>query len=399
MSNPFRIVALVAAKDLRQRLRDRSAILVAIIAPLGLAFIFSRLLAGATEFHATYAFVNLDGGPMAATFREDVLGTLANDGMLTIRDATTEDAARADVEAGTADAAFVLPAGFSAAIAAGEQAKIQVLGARNAGLATEVARAIAERYGDGVRGVELAVETVARLRGQPLGPEVAQVAGAAAAQAQNPPVALLDDATNLRQLSLSTYFSTSMAILFLFFSAQIGLVSLFEERRIGTLGRMLAGPVAPWSVLAGKTLGGLIQAAVSMTVLIVATTVLVGADWGPPIGVALVTGAAIVAATGLTALVTSFAKSADSAGAANSAVAITMGVLGGSFTPTSQAPEALNVLALLTPNGWFMRGLGDMAGPSGSLADGLFAAGVLTLFGLVTGAVGFARVRSLVRAR
>ena len=399
MSNPFRIVALVAAKDLRQRLRDRSAILVAIIAPLGLAFIFSRLLAGATEFHATYAFVNLDGGPMAATFREDVLGTLANDGMLTIRDATTEDAARADVEAGTADAAFVLPAGFSAAIAAGEQAKIQVLGARNAGLATEVARAIAERYGDGVRGVELAVETVARLRGQPLGPEVAQVAGAAAAQAQNPPVALLDDATNLRQLSLSTYFSTSMAILFLFFSAQIGLVSLFEERRIGTLGRMLAGPVAPWSVLAGKTLGGVIQAAVSMTVLIVATTVLVGADWGPPIGVAVVTGAAIVAATGLTALVTSFAKSADSAGAANSAVAITMGVLGGSFTPTSQAPEALNVLALLTPNGWFMRGLGDMAGPSGSLADGLFAAGVLALFGLVTGAIGFARVRSLVRAR
>ena len=399
MSNPFRIVALVAAKDLRQRLRDRSAILVAIVAPLGLAFIFSRLLAGATEFHATYAFVDLDGGPMAATFREDVLGTLADDGMLTIHDATTENAARADVEAGTADAAFVLPEGFSAAIASGEKATIEVLGARNAGLATEVARAIAERYGDGVRGVELAVETVARLRGAPLGPEVAQVAGAAAAQAQNPPVALVDDATNLRQLSLSTYFSTSMAILFLFFSAQIGLVSLFEERRIGTLGRMLAGPVAPWSVLAGKTLGGVIQAAVSMTVLIVATTVLVGADWGPPIGVALVTGAAIVAATGLTALVTSFAKSADSAGAANSAVAITMGVLGGSFTPTSQAPEALNVLALLTPNGWFMRGLGDMAGPSGSLADGLFAAGVLTLFGLVTGAVGFARVRSLVRAR
>ena len=399
MSNPFRIVALVAARDLRQRLRDRSAILVAIVAPLGLALIFSRLLAGATEFHATYAFVDLDGGPMAATFREDVLGTLADDGMLTIRETATEDAARADVEAGTADAAFVLPAGFSAAIAVGEQAKIQVLGARNAGLATEVARAIAERYGDGVRGVELAVETVARLRGQPLGPEVAQVAGAAAAQAQNPPVALLDDATNLRQLSLSTYFSTSMAILFLFFSAQIGLVSLFEERRIGTLGRMLAGPVAPWSVLAGKTLGGVIQAAVSMTVLIVATTLLVGADWGPPIGVAVVTGAAIVAATGLTALVTSFARSADSAGAANSAVAITMGVLGGSFTPTSQAPEALNVLALLTPNGWFMRGLGDMAGPSGSLADGLFAAGVLALFGLVTGAIGFARVRSLVRAR
>ena len=42
----MRVALLVAAKDLRQRLRDRSALLVAVVAPLGLAVIFSQLLGG-----------------------------------------------------------------------------------------------------------------------------------------------------------------------------------------------------------------------------------------------------------------------------------------------------------------------------------------------------------------
>lgn len=425
MRNGLRVVALVAAKDLRQRLRDRSAILVAVIAPLGLAFIFSRLLAGATGFHATYAVADLDRGPMAIIFREQVLGQLEAADVVTVIEHTTEADALADVESGAADAAFILPAGFSDAVqgaigAAGAAsggsgagagggagagngtgaaagAVLRVVGARDEGLATEIARSIAEQFGDGVRGTELAVATVARLRGTPLGADTGTVTLAASTAGR--PVAVANDETSLRQLSLPTYFSASMAILFLFFSAQIGLVSLFEERRMGTLARILAGPVAPWSVLAGKAAGGVVQALVSMAVLVVATTLLIGADWGPPLGVGLMVVASIASATGITALVVSFARSTDSAGAASSAVAITLGVLGGTFTPTAQAPEALNILALLTPNGWFMRGLGDMQGATGSVADALPAAGVLLLIGLGTGVVGFARVRSVVRAR
>ena len=48
----MRIALLIALKDLRQRLRDRSALLVSIAAPLGLAVIFSQLLSGATGFGA-----------------------------------------------------------------------------------------------------------------------------------------------------------------------------------------------------------------------------------------------------------------------------------------------------------------------------------------------------------
>ena len=137
----------------------------------------------------------------------------------------------------------------------------------------------------------------------------------------------------------------------------------------------------------------------AMTLLVVATTLLIGADWGPPLGVAAVTVAAVIAAIGIATLVTSFMKTAEAAGAANSAVAITLGILGGSFSPTSQAPEAMAVIALFTPHGWFMRGLGDMQGTGAVVIDCLPSVGVLLAMGLITGAIGMARARRLVTPR
>jgi ABC-2 type transport system permease protein len=404
----MRIVLLVALKDLRQRLRDRTALLVSVVAPLGLAFIFSQLLAGATDFRAVYVVADMDGGPLATVLRKDVIGSLEGSDAFKVADVPTEAAARAAVTDGTADAAFLVPAGFSAAIGAGQAVTLEVVGARDAGLATEIARSVAQRFGDGVVTVQLSVATASELVGAG-GAGGAGVPGATpdpalqarivgAASSARPPVVLVDQTAALRQLNMASYFSASMAILFLFFSAQMGLVSLFDERRQGTLGRILAGPVKPWAVLGGKLLGGFVQGMLAMTVLVVATTLLIGASWGSPLGVALVCTAAVIAALGISTLVVSFTNSAEVAGAASSAVAITLGVLGGTFSPTAQGPEIMGTIALITPHGWFMRGLGDMQG-GGTVADGLPAVGVLLAMGLVTGSIGMVRARRLVRAR
>ena len=399
----MRTLLLVAAKDLRQRIRDRTALLVAVVAPLGLAVIFSQLLAGASQFGAVYVVADMDGGELARIFRQEVLGSLEGNPAFTISDVPTEAAARGAVEDEIADAAFIIPPGFTMAISAGQAVTLQVVGAQNAGLGTEVARALAQRFGDGVVTVQLSIATARELAKAAAPPGAtpdpvldARIAGAASAAA--PPIRLVDDTTELRQLSLPTYFSASMAVLFLFFSAQTGLVSLFEERRRGTLGRILAGPVRPWTVLAGKTLGSFVQATAAMAVLVVATTLLISAAWGPPVGVALVVGGAITAAIGISALVISFAPTAEAAGAASSAVAITLAILGGSFSPTAQAPDVMATIALFTPHGWFLRGLGEMQG-GGTVVDALPAAGVLLAMGLVTGSIGLFRAQSVVRAR
>ena len=64
----------------------------------------------------------------------------------------------------------------------------------------------------------------------------------------------------------------------------------------------------------------------------------------------------------------SFASSQDAAGSATAAVGITLAIIGGTFAPSAQAPEAFATLSLLTPHGWFLRGLGDLHGAGGGLA-------------------------------
>jgi len=393
-----RVALLVAGKDLRQRLRDRSAILIAIVAPLGLAVIFSQLLGSTTSFHTRWIVADLDGGPMATVLRQDVIGSLQSAGVADVTDAPTAEEARAAVASGEQDVAFVIPVDFSAGIQAGRPVTIEVLGARDEGLATEIARSVARSFGNGVVGVQLAVQTVGELAGQRLPPaEQGRIATAAAELPRA--VALVDEPTPVRQLNLPTYFAASMSILFLFFAAQAGIVSLFEERRTGTLARILAGPVRPGSILAGKSLGSLALGVVAMTVLIAATTLFIGADWGPPHGVLLLVVAAVFAAIGITTLVASFAKTAQAAAAASSAVAVTLGILGGTFAPSAQAPEVMATIALLTPHGWFLLGLGDMQGAGSSFTDGLRAVAVLFAMGAVTYALGARRVRRLVAAR
>ena len=390
-----RTALLIAAKDLRQRLRDRSELLMAIVAPLGLAVIFAGLLGGATSFHATYVVADLDGGQLAHVLRTDVIGGMAATGAATVTDAATEADARAAVDAGKADTAFIIPAGFTADISAGKRVTLTLVGARSSGLETQVATALAQRFGDGVVTAQLAVATVATLTGGAMtADQAAKIAGQTTSAAA--PVDLVASTAPLRQLSLATYFAASMAIMFLFFSSSTGIVSLFEERRFGTLARVLAGPVRPGAVLIGKTLAGIGAGLVAMVVLVVATTLAINADWGPPAGVMLLAAGVILAATGISTLVASFCRTAEAAGAATSAVAITLAVLGGSFYPVSQAPDIMATLTLLTPHGWFLRGLGDLHGSGASWTDALLPTGVLLAMALVTGGIGLARARKLV---
>ena len=77
---------------------------------------------------------------------------------------------------------------------------------------------------------------------------------------------------------------------------------------------------------------------VSMTVLVVATTVLIHASWGPPPLVALLIVSAVVAAMGISMVVASVARTPQQAGGLNAIVALSLAAIGGVFIPLSQAP-------------------------------------------------------------
>ncbi|NOY54808.1 MAG: ABC transporter permease [Actinobacteria bacterium] len=396
----MRPALLIAGKDLRRRLRDRSAYIVGIIAPLGLAAIFSFVFnpIASTHFAATFGVVDQDGGEIAAAFTDQVLaGFAAGQEGIRIVSVGSVDEARRRVEVGGdslsnsedgISAAFVIPAGFSAAVQHGEATTLEVIGSRASWTATSIAEALATRFADEVTAVNLEIRTY-RVAGGSIGPGTV-----AAAMGYPAPVTVGSVPAATRRLDGATSMTVGMAVLFLFYVTQLGVLGLLEERHDGTLDRLLVAPIGRGSILGGKAIVAYVLGVVSMTVLVVASTYLLGAHWGNPVGVAILVLTVTFSAVGIMAVVSGIAKTDEQAHAYTAIVAIALAILGGSFFPVAQVGGLLAVVSRFTPHAWFLQGLGDLA--AGHVSDVLPAAAVLMGFGVASGALAWVLLRKVV---
>lgn len=378
----------IAVKDLKLRVRDRSAFVLGIFTPLALALIFHLVFGNvfATEsLDLQIGLVDLDNTEISRVL-EEILVHAESEGLLDLTTFGDTGAADAAAEEGEVGAYIMLGPGLGDAALAGTPFTIQVVGDVDSGTTTQVAEAIAAEFGSGVGRVQLSVATALEVGESPTPPDVATWGALAA---ERPPAYVFSDVSaEARQLDASTFFAAGMAVFFLMFTVQFGVVGMLEEERDGTLARLLAAPIGRGSVVGGKALISFALGAISMTVLVVATRFLMGANWGPPLGVAVLVVAGVLAATAIMALIASVAKSAEGAGNLGAIVAVVLGMLGGTFFPIGQQGGVLAQLTYLTPHAWFMRGLADISGGAEWTAA-LPAAGALLLFAVVFGSVGW----------
>jgi ABC-2 type transport system permease protein len=391
----IRAAVLIAAKDLRLRVRDRSAILLGIVAPFSLALLFSVMLGGGDGgFRADWAVVDLDGGDVAAALVDGTLAGMEEAGVISLARLTDAAAARDSVRVGGVDAAIIIPAGFSESATDGSGSRVDLIADPDATISSGVARSVLSGFASRLEAVGLAVATVLASGGS--GSDDRSSEGLAAlARAQPAPIVVAEDTAGDRTASVSTYYAAAMSIVFVFLAAQFGVVSLLTERRTGTLARMIAAPLRPVAILAGKTIVSMVLALTSMTVIVIGTTFLLGATWGDPLATALLILGAAVAATGIALLVVGLARTEDQAGSAVAIVTMLLAVLGGSFFPVSQGSGLLAQASLFTPHAWFLRGVNDVAsgGDVGSAGGPIL---VLLAIGLICGTIGFWRARHVV---
>jgi ABC-2 type transport system permease protein len=370
----MRAALLIARKDIRQRLRDRSALLVAIVVPLVLASTFGLIFHDVSTGNACsceFALVDEDHGDAAAAFRTQALAPLERRHVITVHAATSEAAVRDDVDAGKVGAAFVLPAGLSAAVHSGRPAQVRVIGDVDASITTQVGEAIATSYASRIETLRVAAATLGSRTPPDLGPD---------------PLVLANVSTASRQLDIGTFYAAGMAVFFLFFTVQFGVSSILDERREGTLARMLVAPIRRGSVLVGKLLTSVVLGVVSMVVLALATHFLLDAHWGNPLGVLALIVAGVIAATSVMAVIATYARTADQAQSWQSMAALVLGMLGGTFFPVAQAGGVIASLSLATPQAWFLRGVQDLGGGEG----------VSAVAGPVLAMLAFAAVMTLV---
>jgi len=147
-------------------------------------------------------------------------------------------------------------------------------------------------------------------------------------------------------------------------------------------------------VIGGKALASLLVGLVSTVLLVVATTWLLQAEWGDPLGVALLIVGGVLAAVGVTALVATYARTTAQAGAMVSVVAVVGGLLGGTFFPISQA-GILGSVRFLSPQGWLMEGFQKLTYGGSASSVALAFAGVFSI-AIMTGALAWRRSKKMV---
>jgi ABC-2 type transport system permease protein len=352
--------------DLRQRIRDRSVILFALVVPLALMGVFNLVFGTAQELElgpVTVAVATPDGDPLADIVPDVIRGVdVAGSGLtVTLLDLPADEVASAVTE-GRAGLGIVVPEGFGAAALAGQGPDVEVTEGESTleggivltvldGLMTQLeSQAVATRAATSEGLSPDQVEEIAR-EASTGGPAYALIPGEAAAEQLNPAAALVAGQTGL----------------FLLFTVSFGVLGLIEERQNGTLARLRSMPMPAWLIVAAKALVSVVLGIVATTVLLVAGGLMFDVSFGFPVAVAVLVVSVVLAATSVMFLVVRVARTAEQANVATSIVALVLGILGGAFMPIS-ASGAAGVLLDLNPVAAFMRGLGITAG-GGGLTD------------------------------
>ena len=192
------------------------------------------------------------------------------------------------------------------------------------------------------------------------------------------------------------FFAPNIAVVFLFIGSGLGMRSLLMERSAGTLARITAAPVRPTQIVLGKLLAIFITGMATIFVIWAVTTYGFGADWGNLLGVLLMAIGATAAMCGIGVFLTSLAKTEQQAFGITLLVGLFLALVGGNLLPSGSLPDAFQVIALGTPNGWALVGFGrlDQLGEPASSIIGPFV--ILLVIAVVAGGLAMLRVRRMV---
>jgi ABC-2 type transport system permease protein len=340
----------IAANDLRRRARDRSVLLIGFVAPLLIAAIMS------SAFHqfptAPHILVAVSGAttPTGQTF-VTTMTSAALSPYVTVQVVDDDQAARRLLDSRAVDAAVL----FSSA----------------------------SQAPDGTPTVPVIVST-------------SSVASAASARViiahalSGSSEAIVDASVAGSTHRSATFFGPSIAILFLFLLSGANARAIVEERELGTLRRLATAPIAPQTILFAKLAAAGLLGLTSMLTLWLATTRLLGANWGPAGGVLLVSTAVVLAATAIMGAVAVLVRTDAQAQSLGAVVSFLLAIVGGSFVRVSSLPSTLQALAPFTPNAWAQQAFSDLS-VDGLSATVLRAAAVVMFF--AAGATAIAATR------
>ena len=295
---------------------------------------------GEESFHATANVVDLDGGSHARTLIErlDALDEV------TVRERSLRDADTA-LDRSAILMAVVVPAGFSAALDAGGTASLifkqRGHGGDTGQIVASMVRGVSQEMGGDIQTRRLVTGAVV---GSAVPRERVDAAldDALTQSLADPPVQVRVRRLDGEQPDILDRMAPGIVVMFLMFAVTLGAQTIVEERRIGTLERLMTTRLSVNQLFAGKFLSGMLRATVqSLVLLSLAFAVLRVGDFIDFAETLLLSAfvAAAVSAVGL--VIGAFARTRDQATWAAVVFTMFMTVFGGTFFDVGDGPLAL----------------------------------------------------------
>jgi ABC-2 type transport system permease protein len=183
-----------------------------------------------------------------------------------------------------------------------------------------------------------------------------------------------------------------MGAMFVLINA-LGLATLFiEERRAGTLQRLLVLPIPKWTLLAGKLLARYVLCLIVFGVLIGVGSAF-GVRWGNWPGVIATMLVYALAATAMALAFSTLVRSQGQAAGIALLLSLTLAPLGGAWWPLDIVPEWMRVVGHISPIAWSQDAFQQLVYYNGTLITVLPQLGVLLLFTVAFFVFGITRFK------
>jgi ABC-2 type transport system permease protein len=387
----------IALKDLLRSFRNAFALVFMFVIPIAITVLFYFMfgsVAGDGGFNVpktSVMIVNLDQG--SSGFQAGLSGSQSQNSqgnpsslggliqalllspnfgsLLDVSVSADAASARLAVDQQKAGVVVIIPADFTAAFMdPSQQAALELYQDPTLTLGPSIVKSILDQLMDNFSGAKIAVgAAMAQTQGTDpsLAGKVLQQYMAASATLPGGSEALLETRSPAKDakstnplLGVVTQIMGAMMVFYAFYTGTAAAQSILQEDEMGTLPRLFTTPTTHTTILGGKFLAVGLTVVIQMTTLVVFSTLVFGIRWGAFLPVALTIGSTVAVSTTMGILINSLLKSTKQGGAVFGGLLTITGMIGMMpvFTQgLTNKPPALEIISLLVPQGWAIRGL------------------------------------------
>jgi ABC-2 type transport system permease protein len=356
----------ITLNEVRLYLIDKGDMAFSILLPVLTFALMFGAFGGDTQFKATANIVNEDNG----TYSQQIIKQFDTVDGVSI-DIITPERAQTLLDRSDILMAFYIPAGFSDALAAGQPAQITIKQRGNGGTEGQILSSILSGIAENInQGFQVRRAVAANLEGMGVsGDRINVVTQEILAQQQISPSVGVKETTVGGSTDFVNQFLPGIITMYVLFSLSLVAPTLVEERKRGTLERLLTTRLSVGELFFGKFIS-IIARGFVQTFILLALSYAVFQMFTPLSFVycLVVTLIFSAAAAGIGIIIASLARTQDSANWIAVVVTMFMAMMGGTFFVVSPG-SVLATIGKFSVNTYANNALKTIISQGGSLAD------------------------------